>query len=295
VTFVNTPSNVEPPTLGRGAWTPARRPDTAPSARALLLTVLGEFVLPDGGEAWTSTVMGALAALGVEESAARQALARSAGGGLVSSERVGRRTRWSLTPRASRLLTEGTERIYGFGSEPRAWDGRWLLVLTSVPEHNRHQRARLRSRMAWHGFGVLAAGTWVSPWVEREADASATLEELDLSPGAVSWIGQPGGLGDVEERVGEIWGLESTATEYRAFIDGPVSEQPADPEEHFVALTRLVHAWRHFPATDPGLPAPLLPPSWPGPAAATAFHHAHDAWQDQARRWWRSLSSPPRP
>ncbi len=38
----------------------------SPSARGLLLTLLGEFALPGGGTAWTSAVIAALARLGVE-------------------------------------------------------------------------------------------------------------------------------------------------------------------------------------------------------------------------------------
>src|SRR5664279_5714247 len=86
----------------------------AESARGLLFTVLGEFVLPAGGSAWTSAFIDVLARLGVEEKASRQALMRTAAGGWLTSERVGRRTRWRLTESGERLLTEGTERIYGF-------------------------------------------------------------------------------------------------------------------------------------------------------------------------------------
>ena len=50
----------------------------AASARGLLLTVLGEFVLPAGGSAWTSAFIDVLGRLGVEEKAARQALMRTA-------------------------------------------------------------------------------------------------------------------------------------------------------------------------------------------------------------------------
>ncbi|MBO0747255.1 MAG: hypothetical protein J2O47_02825, partial [Acidimicrobiaceae bacterium] len=87
------------------------RSEAGPGARALLLTVLGEFVLPSGDSAWTTTLIDSLALLGVEEATARQALARSSTAGLIVAQRDGRRTRWTLTPRAHRLLTEGAARI----------------------------------------------------------------------------------------------------------------------------------------------------------------------------------------
>jgi phenylacetic acid degradation operon negative regulatory protein len=83
----------------------------AGSARGLLFTVLGEFVLPAGGAAWTSTLIDVLGRLGVEEKACRQALMRTAADGWLRAERVGRRTRWWLTDAADTMLTEGTARI----------------------------------------------------------------------------------------------------------------------------------------------------------------------------------------
>ena len=66
----------------------------AASARGLLFTVLGEFVLPTGGSAWTSAFIDVFGRLGVEEKAIRQALARTAADGWIRPERHGRRTRW---------------------------------------------------------------------------------------------------------------------------------------------------------------------------------------------------------
>src|ERR1700749_945420 len=94
------------PTLSR------RHSAGAESARGLLFTVLGEFVLPAGGAVWTSAIIDVLGRVGVEEKAGRQALMRTAADGFLESEKVGRRTRWRLTDDASTLLTEGTQRIF---------------------------------------------------------------------------------------------------------------------------------------------------------------------------------------
>jgi phenylacetic acid degradation operon negative regulatory protein len=115
----------------------ALRPRSGSSAKALLLTILGEFVLPHGGSAWTSTLVEALAAIGVEERNARQAAARLAEEGLVSRAKSGRRVRWQLTDQGRDLLVTGTARIYGFGRTDSPWDRRWLVVLCSVPEEQR--------------------------------------------------------------------------------------------------------------------------------------------------------------
>ena len=147
----------------------------AESARGLLFTVLGEFVLPGGGAAWTSAFIEVLGRLGVEEKATRQALMRTADDGWLVSERVGRRTRWRLTPSAVQLLTEGTERIYGFTGATTDWDGRWLMVLARVPETDRPARHLLRTRLTWAGFGSPAPGVWISTHTERVDEVERAL------------------------------------------------------------------------------------------------------------------------
>src|SRR5947209_5062750 len=117
------------------------------SANSLLLTVLGEFVLPDGRPVWTSSLLTLFRELGVEEKALRQALMRTADDGWIVGDRLGRRTRWQLTESGRRLLSEGSARIYGFRGPPEDWDGQWLLLLVTVPENNRGLRTRLRTQL----------------------------------------------------------------------------------------------------------------------------------------------------
>jgi phenylacetic acid degradation operon negative regulatory protein len=276
----------------RDSWTPVRRSEAGPSARALLLTVLGEFVLPDGGSVWTGAALESLSLLEIEEASARQALARTSARGLLSPERIGRRTRWSLTDRAQAVLTEGAARIYGHGLDHPRWDGRWLLVLATVPEQNRHLRSQLRSRMTWAGLGQAGPGVWVTPWTEHEAEVETILSELNLTAGSLSWLGSPGALGDVERRVEEIWDLDAIAAEYQSFTAAAESEDPSTPEESFAAVIRLVHDWRHFPASDPGLPEALLPASWPARDAAALFRDRRETWSPSAWRYWRAANRP---
>ena len=265
-----------------------RRSESEPSARSVLLTILGEFVLPAGGSAWTSRLVEALGLLGVEEASARQALARTATAGLLTPERVGRQTKWALTERATHLLSEGAARIYGFATDEvgEGWDGNWLLLIVNVPEPSRHLRARLKDRLGWAGLGSLGPGMWVSPWADHEAEAVTALKELGLADGASTWVGRPGLLGAPQERVDDIWPLHELAESYRAFTDAAEAESPGTNEDHVAALVRLVHDWRHFPAADPGLPAELLPSNWPAPDAARTFAEKRQAWSPPAQKWW---------
>jgi phenylacetic acid degradation operon negative regulatory protein len=269
------------PTLSR------RHAAGAPGARGLLLTLLGEFVLPGDGTAWTSAVLAAFARLGVEPKTTRQALMRTADAGWLRAERVGRRARWHLTGAARRMLTDGAERIYSFTGPADGWDGRWLLVAARLPE-DRGARHAVRARLTWAGFGSLGPGLWISTHPEREAEVTGVLREAGLAGEAHLFTGTRSGLADVRAMVSTAWDLAAIEAEYERFIAD--FARPRDD-----VLTRqleLVHAWRRFPAIDPALPRELLPARWSGLPAAHLFANLHQAWSPEAQSDWKRLNTP---
>lgn len=253
-----------------------RRSVGSPAARSLLLTILGEYVLPREGEVWQETLVATLSSLGYSEQAARQALSRSTREGWLQTERRGRRARMFLTKASRDLLATGAERIYSFG-RPWEWDQRWLVVILRVPEQRRAVRHQLRSRLAWAGFGSLGGGVWLTPHVEREAELSAAIrQEPDAE--ARSFIAQLGEMGDPRQLVAEAWDLGSVRGQYQALIDDFARLRPSTPEACFRQQTLLVHAWRRFPFLDPDLPAALLPSGWPRDRAHALFVERHERW-----------------
>jgi phenylacetic acid degradation operon negative regulatory protein len=266
-----------------------RREVGAASARSLLLTVLGEFVLPHQEPAWTGALVSALGEVGIEEKAARQALTRTAGEDLLSAERDGRRVRWHLTERGTQLLTEGTARIYSFGRTPASWDGRWLALAVSVPESQRQLRHLLRTRLTWAGLGSPSPGIWVTPDAEKDKEVAEVVASLGVD--AYSFIGPLGSIGDPERIVAEAWQLDEVEQRYRDFLESFASSKIGSPAEAFRSQVRLVQAWRRFPFLDPGLPAALLPAKWPGHQAADLFYRRHDRWHASAQAYWESLMS----
>lgn len=259
------------------------------SARSLLLTILGEFVLPSREPVWTGALLGALRSLGVEEKAARQALARSSTEGLLRADRVGRRTRWHLTPHGEQLLEEGTDRIYGFMRHQRRWDGRWLVLAITVPETQRKLRHKLRTRLTWAGMGSPAPGLWVVPDAGQADEVAAIVRELGIEHSTMSWTGPTAGVGDPQDIVEAAWRLDEIESAYDDFVEVFSGLRVEGQEEAFVAQVRLVHAWRRFPALDPALPAELLDHDWPGPGAAALFHRCHERWDRRAQTHWRQL------
>lgn len=267
---------------------PSREP-RATGERSVLLTVLGEFLLPRQEPAWTGALLSALGEVGVEEKAARQALRRSARRGLVTSERAGRRARWRLTPAGTTLLAEGADRIFGFGRGIETWDGRWLVLVVSLPESQRLLRDRLRTRLSWAGLGSPLPGLWVTPDVAKAKEAAVVLDELGVE--AFSVTGPFGDLGEEPALVRRAWALRDVERRYREFVRAFAALRPRSSAARFRSQIRLVQAWSRFPYLDPGLPSSLLPATWPGASAARLFRERHEEWHEDAQGHWEALAA----
>jgi phenylacetic acid degradation operon negative regulatory protein len=257
----------------------------------LLLSVFGEYVLPQGRPVWTSALLRVATGLGVEEKSARQALNRLAADGWIEAERSGRRVRYTLTERARASLGEGAERIYSFGRERDSWDGRWLVLLVSVPESKRDLRHQLRTRLTWAGLGSPAPGVWLTPHVAREAEAKQVIESLGLDVAVFSFCGPFGGVGSERAMVEQAWHLGDLAAGYEDFVARFAGMRPETGDQTLLAQVRLVHEWRGFPRLDPQLPRELLPAHWIGMRAANVFADLHAAWHDAAPRRWAELAA----
>lgn len=264
-----------------------RRSVGAPAARSLLLTVLGEYVLPRRASVWQETLVAALESVGYTQHAARQALSRSTRDGWLATERRGRRARMSLTDSTAELLRAGAERIYSF-ARPWEWDGRWLVVVLRVPEERRAVRHQLRSRLAWTGLGSLGGGVWITPHVEREPELAAAINGESAAE-ATSFVAALGSIGDPRQLVADGWDLDRMRAHYNAFLDDFSSARPEEARACFRVQTLLVHEWRKFPFLDPDLPARLLPADWPRDRAHELFVERHERWQPAARSYFEQL------
>ena len=261
----------------------------AASARSLLLTVLGEYVLPTGYAVPTSAFIDVFGRLGVEEKASRQTLMRAAADGWLTSRRDGRYTLWRLSPAAEQFLALGADRIYGFTASQLEWDHRWLLVLARAPETNRPGRHLLRTRLRWAGFGSPAPGVWISTHLDRVKEAERVLDEAGVRDDAQVFLAEYIAGGELETMVHQAWDLDGIETAYKGFLAEFGRQPSADP---LVRLAQLVHAWRRFPLIDPALPAELLPARWSGVRAASLFHRQRTKWKPAATDEWRRISRP---
>jgi phenylacetic acid degradation operon negative regulatory protein len=255
----------------------------------LLLSVLGEYVLPEGGRAWSEGLVEALMRLGIDEVDAEHVLAQAGAADWLTRRKVSGNVAWELTNGLFRILEEGAQRIYSHGRLVVNWDGRWVVVTVADRAEEDGQAARLRFRLTWAGLGRLGPGSWVGPRPSARVGVKQVLDELDLGGSASLFVGRVDS--DVDEMVRQVWDLDSIAAQYAHFIDEVSSWHPRTYGEVFVCQTRLVHEWRHFPFIDPDLPQQFLPRDWSGARAADTFHRLRHRWRPHALTWWEKVQT----
>ena len=255
-------------------------------ARSLLLTVLGEYVLPSGEPVWTSTLLRVTGGLGVEEKAARQALSRLADDGWTTGERSGgghagarrARPRAADRGRPSHLLLRPGPRIMG-------------RPLAGADRRGSRDPARAapqtRTRLSWAGFGRPAPECGSAP-ASREAEAKQVVEGLGLQAASFSFTGPYSGIGSERTMVEQAWHLGDLAADYERFIRDFSELRPDPGEPVLLAQIRLVHRWRRFPLIDPSSPWSCCHPTGSG-SGGNLFNDLHQQWHRPAQRHWATL------
>ena len=271
-----------------------RRADGGPSARSLLISVLGQWVGPTDTPVWTATLVGALEALGIEARAARQAVNRTAADGWLEGESVGRYTRWRLTSSGRRMIGSAVPRVQRSIVSDRTWDGTFLLLTLTGAVLDREARERLAVGLDFEGFGTLGPGTWVAVGEGSREGADSVLSACGLQDRALLFSAQSV---DGAETPGEVvalaWDLDTAAAAHEAFLEEFEKAVPADECEAFALRTRMAHEWRHLLSVDPSLPPQLLPADWVGTRARKVFQLRFSEWAEAATSYYIRLCEEP--
>jgi phenylacetic acid degradation operon negative regulatory protein len=258
----------------------------------LLVTMLGDYWRGRREPIASAAMVELLAEFGVSPQSARSALSRLTRARLLRRERSGRRTSYLLTDRAQRTFDEGAARIFGFGGDEPAWDGRWSIVTFSIAERNRSLRHALRTQLRWLGYTALYDGVWVSPHHRLEA-TRRVLDELGVERATVFQAGHAAAGGTRDPL--DAWDLTDLRARYEDFARRaePVLDQVAagalSPSRALVVRTEIMDAWRSFPREDPDLPAEFLPGDWPRARARTLFLAAYEALAPIAEQRFRAI------
>jgi phenylacetic acid degradation operon negative regulatory protein len=245
-------------------------------ARSALFDLYGDHLLGRGGSAPVAALIRLLAPLGVRPPAVRTAISRMVSQGWLTPVETGTVPGYALTDRARLRLDQAGSRIYRTGAGD--WDGCWhVRVLAPIAERSR--RERVRTQLRFLGMAPISDSTWVSP------HASVEVDQLLRDEGLAAVCLTTADIGPVELLL-EAFDVARLGREYDAWLTSAAGlvrsagarsdDAVPDDQAAFVVRSELVHSWRKFLFSDPGLPASLLPRDWPGLRAA-AFFDQHAA------------------
>ena len=254
---------------------------SATKTQFIIFNLFGDYILQRGGQIWTRDLLYLLKLLDINEGATRATLLRLVRKGWFINHKVGRRSRYEVTPAGLTLLDEGNQRLRE--SRLTAWNGLWYLVVYSLPESKRDLRNALRKRLIWLGFGNLAPGTWVTPH-NRQADLEPVLTELEVRPYVRLFQSKNLGFASDQDIVDQCWAIPTLEAEYLTFVNRYIPDfekmqaahqvgqtEQLSPQRSFTQRFWLTYDFQPFPRKDPNLPAELLPTNWIGGQAWQLF------------------------
>jgi len=252
-------------------WTAERLAADPPRAKSLVMTIVGDAIVPHGGRLWLGSLIELVEPLGVTDRLVRTSVFRLAQEGWLVANREGRRSSYALEPQARPRFERANRRIYA--PPGLDWNGRWTLVMAPNGSIDTSLRGAVRKELEWEGFAMLAPGLLAHP----AADPDSLAEILARVEGAgkvfVCSATELEGVGarPLGELVREGWNLSGEIDSYRRFIEdfNPLlkllqgGETPTK-QAAFVLRSLLIHAYRRVQLHDPMLPLALLPQPWPG-------------------------------
>jgi phenylacetic acid degradation operon negative regulatory protein len=257
------------------------RAQVGPTPQHLIVTLLGDYWLGRDEHLPSSALLALTAEFGITETSARAALSRLTKRGLLSLQRVGRRTFYGMGEQTQRELVRNRDKILSFGAAASApWDGRWTVVAFSVPEEQRHLRHLLRARLRWLGFAALYDGVWVSP--RDSADVEFELQRLEIEQATVFRATTQFPAGGLPGDPSTAWDIDALKESYTEYVGrfAPMRKRVAagrvSAAEALIARTEAMDIWRTFPGSDPDLPQELLPRTWVRADAHAIFTEIYD-------------------
>ena len=266
------------------------RNQTPIRASSLVITVYGDAVEPHGGTVWLGSLIKLLEPMGINERLMRTTIFRLTQDGWLMSDRVGRRSYYSLTGPGRRKFEQAFRRVYR--GNHKSWDGSWCLLMTS--QLSTEQRKVLLEDLAWQGFAPLTGHLLGSPncntgQVHSALSAAGVEDQVVLfeTRPQEELAGRP-----LRLLVKDCWDLEALGHQYQEFLQlfRPLWQELSDkgnlnPQDCFLARTLLIHEYRKLVLRDPLLPDELLPGDWEGRAARQLCRNIYRSLTPAAERW----------
>jgi phenylacetic acid degradation operon negative regulatory protein len=235
-------------------------------AGSLLVTILGDSIVPRGGVIALASLIDLARPFGLTDRLVRTSIGRLANEDWVASQRTGRLSYYSLTPAGAARFAEATQRIYAAPSD--AWSGEWTLAM--LPAGAKGGRDALRRELIWLGFGEVMPGVFAHPTHVPEGIAER-IGKLEAAGRLIVMQRASAMQTSDAQLVARGWDFNDLARRYRRFIGtfDPLEQAAAgadtiEGETAFVLRTLLLHEYRKVHLRDPLLPSRLLPQPWIG-------------------------------
>jgi phenylacetic acid degradation operon negative regulatory protein len=231
-----------------------------------------------------------LADLGLSESAARSLLLRMRNDGLLSSERDGRTARYRLAPAVYAAQARLERQLRGHRP---AWTGSFHGVLYEVPERSRAYRDRLRRTAQLLGYAVLRPGLLIAA-TDRSQELRSLLP-VQPSGSQVLWTQITLEADDSRRVAADRWDLDRLAARYRVVLaearERIEGARWAQSDHSFAAFAAATLPLFETAASDPALPAALLPSTWPGDDIGVAISTALEVFGPMISQYVTDLAA----
>ncbi|MBS4171784.1 phenylacetic acid degradation operon negative regulatory protein PaaX [Bacillus sp. FJAT-49736] len=262
----------------------------------MIFTLYGDYIRHYGNEIWIGSLIRLLKEFGHNEQSVRAAVSRMYKQGWLDSRKEGNKSYYYLTERGIDRMDEAAKRI--FKLNPEKWDGKWRMLIYSIPEEKRNIRDELRKELIWSGFGSIANSSFISP-NDLTKQVYMLMDKYDIKQYVHYFITEYNGPRKNETLVKECWDLSDINQHYKDFIDyysrkyledkQKIAENQMSQADCFVERTKLVHEYRKFLFIDPGLPEELLPKKWLGSTAASLFTDYYRELTEPACQFFESV------
>lgn len=218
---------------------------------SLIITFLGDAIVPRGGEVSASTIQELMTRLGVESGAVRTAMSRLTSDGWVIREKRGRRSFFRLSKTGYDPFRQATARIYAPADRDSGASPIMHLIVANA-KSDRQQSSILRQNQ------VLEVHPGV--YVSFDPRLNATKEVTD------SCLVTPITASQLPNWVKEKLGSEAQADGYRTVSElfrlFPTTDL-THPIDAMALRCLLIHEWRRVLLRGPDIPNACLPNNWP--------------------------------
>lgn len=240
-------------------------------ANSLIITLLGDSILPRGGQIWLGSLIQLLSLFDLNERLVRTTVFRLSKEGWLENLSAGRRANYAISEQSRLHFTKAAEQIYA--AQSPIWDQQWRLILTAG-DLSAKDKTYLKKILFWQGFGKLGADIFIHPSTNLHTalDGLSSDNMAHIMPSLMPLMAVdaclPMSINNVD-LVKKAWDLEKLGSAYQKFIHTYEPFIPTllqhdwyEPEEAFILRTLLIHDYRRLLLRDPQLPDSLLPEHW---------------------------------